>query len=314
MSVNILVIGELNVDLILRGYTVFPAPGKEVLVDDLFLTLGSSSAICAVGLARLGDHVSFIGKTGVDPWGDFCVETLRREKVDTSLVNRDPGLKTGLTASITAATDRALVTYLGATADMEARDVPSGTFTGFRHVHVSSFYLQRGLRPGLRGLFEAAHAAGLTTSLDPGYDPTERWERDLLDVLPEVDVFLPSESELQAITGCDQPAAALDTLANGRTLTIGKLGMRGSVALREGHVVSVPAFPVDSVDTTGAGDSYNAGFLHAWLHGRPLEDCMKFGAACGALSTLGLGGISAQPSFDEATSFLETRDRDPRPK
>src|SRR4051812_33103775 len=99
---RVLVVGEINVDLILQGAHALPAPGKEVVVDDLVLTLGSASAICAMGLARLGTPVAFLGKVGTDPWGDFCLEAMRATSIDVSRVVADPGIKTGVTVSITS--------------------------------------------------------------------------------------------------------------------------------------------------------------------------------------------------------------------
>jgi sugar/nucleoside kinase (ribokinase family) len=301
---KILVAGELNVDLLLQGYRTFPAPGKEVVVDDLTLTLGSSSAICAHGLARLGNAVAFRGKVGRDPWGDFCVERLNAAGVDTGPVIRDHSLKTGMTVSITSARDRALVTYLGAIEALTESDVPDELLENYAHLHVASFYLQRALRPGIRGLFVRAHRAGLTTSLDPGYDPAETWGRDIVEMLAEVDVFLPNESELRGITGEVAPETALSLLRNERTLTIAKLGRDGSMAMTDGQPVTVPAFEVTPVDTTGAGDSFNAGFLHAWLRGWNLDAAMLFASACGALSTLAAGGTGSQPSEEEVNRFM----------
>jgi sugar/nucleoside kinase (ribokinase family) len=169
---------------------------------------------------------------------------------------------------------------------------------------VSSFYLQQGLRPGLKSLLTRAHRAGLTTSIDPGFDPLDRWERDLIDTLEEADLFFPNEVELQAITGSDDPACALRALDNGRTQTLAKLGRQGCMTLLQGRAVRIPAFPVQPIDTTGAGDSFNAGFLHKWLSGGDTLEAARFGAACGALSTLGLGGTSAQPTEAEAAAFL----------
>src|SRR5262249_29218074 len=147
---RVLVAGEINVDLILQGSGSLPALGKETLVEDALLTLGSASAICAVGLARLGTPVSFIGKVGADTWGDFCRERMREAGIDTSGVRRDPGLKTGLTVSFTQPRDRALVSFLGAIESLTAADVPEAALRSASHLHVSSYYLQRGLRPGCR--------------------------------------------------------------------------------------------------------------------------------------------------------------------
>src|SRR5579884_1616631 len=258
---KILVAGELNVDLVLQNYHTFPTVGTEVLVDDVTLTLGSSSAICAAGLARLGNDVTFGTRVGMDRWGEMCVRWLQDLKIDTSRVLARANLKTGITVSITSARDRALVSFLGATTASCPDDFGSDSFAGFNHLHVSSFYLQKGLRPGLKEMLAQARAHGLTTSLDPGFDPDEQWARqDLKDVLEEVDVFLPNEVELEGVTGVSDRWEALRALANGTTLTVAKLGSEGCAALDDGETVTAPAFPVEAVDTTGAGDSFNAGF------------------------------------------------------
>ena len=176
---RVLVVGEINIDLICQGYHAFPSPGREVLVDDFRMVLGSASAICAMGLARLGTPVAFFGKVGDDPAGHFCLDAMRARGIDLEAVVVDPGLKTGVTVAITSTVDRALVSFLGSIASMSERDVPRALFSRADHVHVSSFYLQEALRPGVAKLFRDARAAGLTTSLDPGFDPSERWDPDL---------------------------------------------------------------------------------------------------------------------------------------
>jgi len=301
---RVLVAGELNPDLILRDYREFPTPGKEVLVEDVQLTLGSSSAICAVGLARLGNRVTFAANVGADTYGDFCIAALQQEGIDISLVNRRPELKTGITVSITSAADRALITYLGAIASLRAEDLPATVFAGHSHLHVAAYFLQDSLRPGLKRLFAEARRQGLSTSLDTGYDPAGKWSDGLGETLQEVDVFLPNETEIHAITGCEDVVAGLRALDNGHTLVVGKLGANGCIALERGRTITAPAFPVNVVDTTGAGDSFDSGFLHAWLQGRPLQDCLCLATACGALSTRGLGGTATQPTEREAESYI----------
>ncbi len=303
---KILVAGELNADLVMQNYQAFPALGREVLVDDVSLTLGSASAICASGLGKLGNQVTFAGKVGCDSWGELCIDSLTRAGVDCSLVVRDPALKTGLTVSVTSAKDRALITYLGAITALREDDIHDADLRGCRHLHVSSFFFQEALRPRLKTLFERAHAFGLSTSLDTGFDPAEQWDGNLMDVLTAVDVFFPNEVELAAIAGKSDPAEALRALVGPR-LTIAKLGALGAMAIEGGAVLSVPAFAVTPMDTTGAGDSFNAGFLHAWLRGADITAAMRFGSACGALSTLGLGGTSSQPSEREAREFMEAQ-------
>jgi len=302
-----LVAGELNVDLILQGYRTFPTPGKEVLVDDLTLTLGSASAICARGLARLGNSVTFLGKVGPDAWGNFCTQALKAAGIDTSRIICDPQLKTGITVSISSPSDRALVTYLGAIVELSGEDLPDSLLKEFTHLHVSSYFLQEKLRPSIRQVFSRAHRLGLTTSLDPGYDPSETWGADLREALLETDVFFPNEVEASALTNRSEPEEALRGLQNGRTLVVMKLGREGCMAFDKDSILRVPAFPVKPVDTTGAGDSFNAGFLHAWQRKDPLLTCLRYGTASGGLSTLGLGGIGAQPTLEELEAFLKAQ-------
>jgi sugar/nucleoside kinase (ribokinase family) len=301
---KILIVGELNVDLVLQNPLSFPVPGRETLVEDVSLTLGSASAICAAALTKLGEQVTFIGKVGCDAWGELCLASMREIGIDGSAVICDESLKTGITVSITSAKDRALVTYLGSIAALTADEILDSVLAAHRHLHVSSFFLQRALRPGLKSLLARAHQHGLTTSLDPGFDPEEHWGRDLSEVLNEVDIFLPNETELAGISGTADRSAALRSLDNGRTTVVAKLGADGCMAIQQGEMLNLPAFRVKPIDTTGAGDTFNAGFLHAWLEGRTLIEAMQFGAACGALSTLGLGGTGNQPTVEEAQAFI----------
>lgn len=270
------------------------------------MTLGSSCAITGAGLVRLGNSGSYLGIAGDDPGGRLCLDKMNALGLDTSRVKLNPKLKTGVTVAITSTTDRSLISYLGATTVLTSSDIPDGVFRGFNHLHSSSYFLQTGLHPGFEDVYARASHHGLTTSLDPACDPAGEWKSGLDRVLPQVDVFLPNEMELEGVTGKSDPAAALRALQNGRTLTVVKLGPRGAMALRNGQPVSVPAPEVQPVDLTGAGDCFNAGFLHAWLRGRPLEDALRFGVACGSFSIRGLGGTGAQPTEKEALEFMES--------
>ena len=300
---RIVVLGELNPDLILANYSSFPEAGKEVVVEDCTLTLGSASAICAMALAKLGNEVRFVSQVGADLYGDFCLELLRGAGIDTTYVDQTSSTKTGITVSVSSCSDRALITYPGALATFEAAHVTGAVFMGFEHLHMSSYFLQPRVRPRMAGLMRAATAQGLTTSLDPGFDPSERWGTDLVQTLKDVDLFFPNEVELRGITGDNDVERAVRSLANGRTLTVAKLGAEGCFTIVDNCVICQEAFPIDAVDTTGAGDTFNAGFMHAWLKKEPVPACLRWGAACGALSTLA-PGIQSQPSTAQAEELL----------
>jgi sugar/nucleoside kinase (ribokinase family) len=303
---RVLFAGEINVDLVLQGYQAFPSPGREVLVEDSELVLGSATAIMAMGLARLGTPVAFAGRVGDDLWGRYCLEDMAGRGIDLTRVIRGGGLKTGVTVSITHPGDRALVTHLGAITALTCADIPDAALAGLHHLHVSSFFFQEGLRPDLPDLFARAHRAGLTTSLDTGFDPSGRWDGGLRETLGETDLFFPNEVELEALSGSKDPAAGLRGLANRHTRVVAKLGEQGALTLDGDALIRVPAYRVPTVDTTGAGDSFNAGFLHRWLDGAPLVDCLRLGAACGALSTRALGGTAAQPTLEEAFALVRS--------
>jgi len=311
MEKRILVIGELNVDMIVSGLDAFPALGQEILADVLRIVMGSSSAICAAGLARLGIRVDFLGKVGIDYYGDFIVDELRRLGVGTQHLIRDDVVRTGITIALAYPQDRALITYLGCISHLHAADIKPSVFKGYDHMHVGSYFLQRGLQPGLSDLFDQARRARLTVSLDTGWDPEERWgDGDLLDLLNKVDIFFPNTEEAQAIARVDDTEEALRELGKRAGLVVVKRGPAGAMALQSGQILHSPGFQVNSVDTTGAGDSFNAGFLFAYVvQQRPLEEALRFANACGALSTTGYGGTAAQPTVRQAQ---ELTSRDPQ--
>jgi sugar/nucleoside kinase (ribokinase family) len=307
MGKDILVIGELNVDIIVGGLHLMPKLGQEVLVDNVGLVLGSSSATCAAGLTRLGAQVDFLGKVGQDYYGDFVVAQLSQLGMGTEYVARDQALHTGATVSLAFSFDRALMTYLGSIQALRLEDIPLAILPNYHHLHVGSYFLQRGLRPGVLELFREAHQAGLTVSLDTGHDPEGKWIRDgLLTVLTEVDIFLPNEAEACAIAGVKKSEAALRDLARRARLVVVKRGPRGAMSLRGGRVLYSPGFSVRAVDTTGAGDSFDAGFIHAHvLQGLPLDEALAYANACGALCTTGYGGTGTQPSRAQVEAFLK---------
>ncbi|MCD6291461.1 MAG: carbohydrate kinase family protein [Anaerolineae bacterium] len=304
---DVLVIGEINVDLILRAQEITPVFGQEKLIEDSELTVGSSSVIAACGMARLGLRTAFFGRVGDDEFGHFMLREMAARGIDVSPVVVDRSVKTGITVSLSTPRDRAMLTHLGGSIDgLQADDVPADLLSRSRHVHVSSFFLQARLQPGLADLFARARAQGATTSLDVGWDVYERWDGKLWEVLKRTDVFLPNEVEATRITRLDDVEAALARLAEHAGVVAIKLGAEGAIAQRGDEVARVPVLPVQVVDTTGAGDSFNAGFVYGFLHGWPLELALRLGIACGSLSTRRAGGTAGQPTLEEAVAALRS--------
>jgi sugar/nucleoside kinase (ribokinase family) len=302
---DVLVLGEINVDLILGADEITPIFGQELLVDDATLTLGSSSVIFACGAARLGLRVGFVGVAGDDEFGHYMLQEMAACGVDVSPVVIDPALKTGITVSLSTPADRAMLTFLGSTAALTSERVDRGLFERARHVHVSSYFLQTGLREGLPELLGQARTQGLTVSLDTGWDPAEGWNGGLQKTLAHANVFLPNEVEARAISGKESVARALAALA-ARVPTVAiKLGAEGAVAQRGEKVVRAATPPVQVVDTTGAGDSFNAGFVSGYLAGWSLERTLWLACACGSLAAREPGGTNGQPTLSQALEVID---------
>jgi sugar/nucleoside kinase (ribokinase family) len=298
----VLVIGDLNADLILTGLSGHPRYGREVLVSGCSMTLGGSAGIFACGLARLGREVRFLGKVGADATGDF-VRTLMRERgVDVSGVKRDPKTGTGIAVAFTETTDRALVSYLGTVASTRPSDVAPGTWRLYSHLHLTSPFLQLGLSGYFTTLLRAARRAGLSTSLDPGWDPRGRWDLDA--IYPLLDLLLVNESEAKALTALGKPAAAARKLAEKVPLVVVKTGPKGAVAATGQGSWKASSYPVDPIDTTGAGDTFDAAFVDGWLQGHRVEEVLAYACAAGALSTEKPGGYEGQPTRADALRLV----------
>lgn len=306
---DVTIAGELNLDLILYGLPEQLAPERELLADRMMLTLGSSSAIVAHNLAALGSRVGFQSRIGEDQLGQMALERLEQGGVDVSLVRRVTGtITTGLTVILYHEAWRNILTYMGTISELTYDDLDLGYLADSRHFHFSSYYLQRKLRPRVGELFQRLKSRGLTISLDTNDDPDDRWEGGLHEVLRYVDVFLPNEREACKAAGTEDLEAAIGKLSQLVPLVVVKLGRKGALAQRwTERVVSSP-LTVDAVDPVGAGDSFDAGFLHEYLKGSDLPKCLASGNRTGALSTTRPGGTEAfRDSVYRERFFAENR-------
>jgi sugar/nucleoside kinase (ribokinase family) len=301
---SVVVIGELNLDLIVTGAQRMPRPGEELIVDRMELTLGSSSAITACQLAKLGNDVLFVSKVGDDDFGRRALEFLREKGVSTESIIVAKSLATGLTISTTLGTERAMLTVMGCIQELRYEDIDFGLLRSRQHVHASSFYLQRKLRPDVARIFAEAKEMGLSTSLDTGWPHEGESIHDPDPVWPVLDVFLPNEEEAELLSERADLDGALNYFTERVPTVVVKLGPEGAIAGKGDETVRRAGFEADVVDTTGAGDSFNAGFLHGCLAGMNLAECVDLGNACGALSTRAPGGTTSQPTFEEAQEFM----------
>jgi sugar/nucleoside kinase (ribokinase family) len=293
-----IVVGEVNIDLVMWDIPM-PENEKEKLAKDMHFTMGGSSAITAHNLSVIGSKVAFMGKTGYDIFGDFIIQKLKEGAVDTSAIMRDDTLKTGVTVVIANPPKRAMLTYIGANVDLTIDDIDWNVVSKARHLHLGSFFLQTGLRKDVPKLFCKAKELGLTTSMDTNWDPNEEWGDDLFAALRYTDIFLPNDDEALQMTRKKTLDEAIYKLGNLIKVVVIKKGRHGATVYTENQIYRAPGFAVQAIETTGAGDSFNAGFLYKYLQGSKWQSCLDYGNACGALAVTSLGGTGA---------FMESHD------
>jgi sugar/nucleoside kinase (ribokinase family) len=291
-KLDVIVAGDVNADLILTEVPPLE-PGKEKLARDMELILGGSSSITAFNLARLGLKVGFVGVVGEDFLGRFCAEKLRSAGVDVSCLHRSKRWKSGLTVWMTRRGRRAGVTYPGTIELLRASDVPASYLARARHLHVGAYFLQKQLHQGAPALFRRARRLGLTTSLDCNWDPAERWDSGIREVLRFTDVFFPNEDEARRLAGKRHVRRAAEALGRLARIVVVKRGEKGVYVHSPEGAFEVPAVRTRVVDTTGAGDSFNAGFLSRFVRGAPLGECARAGVEAGARAVTRVGGTAA---------------------
>ncbi len=304
---DVTIAGELNLDLILYGLPDDLPPERELLASDMALTLGSSSAIVAHNLAALGTSIGFTSCIGNDDFGTIALERLRTIGVDVSTITRlDPPAKTGLTVILPRAKWRNILTYSGTIAKLTRQHLDFDFLASSRHFHLSSYFLQIGLQSYIPELLRRLKAAGLTISLDTNDDPFDAWESGVERVLPLVDIFLPNEREAQKITRTSNLEQAIEKLSRLVPLVVVKLGPQGSLAVQGSERIRSKPLHVECVDPVGAGDSFDAGFLSAFVRGEDLPACLASGNLAGALSVTRPGGTEAFRDQQHREEFLKT--------
>ncbi|WGW12247.1 carbohydrate kinase family protein [Saxibacter everestensis] len=311
-GVEVLVVGDANPDLLLTGDTIPRFGQAEQLLEGADLLLGGSAAIVACGLARLGVPSALASVVGSDQFGTFVLNYLRERGVDTSAVTISEALPTGVSVVLSKPHDRAILTFPGTIPALDAAGVRNAVERlEPRHVHVASYFLQPILATQLPELFGWLQERGVTISLDTNWDPTERWD-GLEDILPLTSVFLPNRAEAlsiaSAITGdrvtdLDQAGKALSALG---CRVVVKAGTDGGISFEHGSLTAqAPGLVLEVVDTTGAGDSFNAGYLAALSRGIEAEQQrLSLAATAGSLSVRALGGTAAQATENELTEAL----------
>ena len=312
---RVLVVGDANVDLVLSGDVVPRFGQAEQLLDAAALVLGGSASIAAHGLARLGVPTSIVAVVGDDEFGRFQVGELAAAGVDTSNVRVDVSTPTGISVHLAVPSDRAILTLLGTIPLLTAQDVLGAVErSACTHVHFASYFLLPALAGALPELLRGLRSRGITTSLDTNWDPAERWA-GVAEVLRVVDVLLPNEAELIALGAAGRvsggsrtadPAATAAAIAALGPRVVVKAGADGGWSVgQDGDVVGAAGIQVDVVDTTGAGDSFDAGYLAALVSGVTDEAVrLRWATVAGSLSVRSAGGTAGQATRAELLAAL----------
>ena len=304
---RILAIGDLNVDIIVSGMSEFPELGREIHCRDVRTVMGGSASIFACRLGQLGVEVDILGVVGRDYNGRIVLNTLRLNNVGIDKVIIRDDIRTGVTVSLTYSNDKALITFTGSIGALEPSDVPPELLRDYDHVHISSIYFQPKLLGHIAEIFKEAKRQGLTTSLDTQDDPSGRYEK-IWKMLEHTDIFLPNDKEAREIAKTTSLDEALMKIGfKAETLTV-KCGGRGAVGKMGDKIVRVKPLKINPVDTTGAGDSFDAGFLYYFLcKGMSFEDSLRFANAMGALSCLYIGGTGGRITEKDVLRFMHEK-------
>ncbi len=306
-ALDVLAVGELNPDLVLSDIQAEnPRLGTEQEFGAYLLTLGSSTAIACVLMQRLGLATAMSAYVGDDQYGRFCRAALETERVDVALVRTHPTLATGLTVCLPYPADRMLLTCKGTMTLNPADFVGADRLRQARHVHVGSFFLQDDLRPAVGELFRAARELGLTTSLDTGWDPREHWlAADLREAFAHTSYLFPNALEFERLSGTTAIEGGIARLLDlGIGAVVLKRGADGAVHGDAEGLWTHPGFSARPVDTTGAGDAFNAGYLAAMLRGAPVAERLMFANACGALTVAAVGGTGGVTDAEQVRAFI----------
>jgi sugar/nucleoside kinase (ribokinase family) len=310
MDKPILCLGIMVADVVGRPLRAIPDPGRLVLVDEMSLHTGGCAINAATALARLELPVEVIGKVGADSFGDFLIDALSERSIGSQGVKRDPKVGTSATmVMVEPDGERRFVHFIGANAKLTLADVDFSMLNSASILHIAGCLVL----PGIDGeptsnLLQRAKDAEVITFLDVVWDDTGRWMELIGPSLPYIDFFVPSLPEAQEITGLDDPEDVARSLLDRGVSTVGiKMGADGCLVMTdEGQIIRLPAYQVDVVDATGAGDAFAAGFIAGIWQDWPLEKAALLANAVGALCVTGLGATGGVRSLDETLDFMET--------
>lgn len=294
------------VDILLDCGQIKPVYGQtEQLIPGYNIELGGSAGIFACGMSKLGMRVAGIGTVGADIFGTYVKEVLGKSGVSIKNIYTDERVQTGVGVALCMSDhDRAILTYNGTIGEVRAVDFSEKLLAQTKHIHIGSYFLMEKLQSAYPNILAKAKKYGVTVSLDTNWDPKEKWDSGLLDIFPYVDVFLPNAKEAMAIAGTDDIESAATKLAELVPVIALKEGRKGARVYAGKTAIRESSAEVNVVDTVGAGDNFDVGFIYGFLHGYKLDECLKLGCFCGSMSTCRAGGIKGQVTKRELAVFL----------
>ena len=306
---DVYVYGDINVDLVIPGVEHLPLPGQEDVVDTMDTYVGGGAAIFTLGIGKLGLNPVFQGKIGDDCYGQFILNEFRDKNVDQTLISISNLNKTGISISFTNEADRSFLTYRGTNDEIDLSNINVDKVKEAKHIHLTSYMGRKNHKQYLE-LLKKIKADGTTTvSFDVGWDDTGEWYQGIYELYPYIDILFMNETEAIHYSRKTEVVEALKDFGNTCKLVVAKLGKKGAMAIQDGKLYKVESYKVQAIDTTGAGDSFNAGFVYGFLKGKSIEEALRCGNACGGLSVTALGGNTGFPKENELIEFMEQRER-----
>ncbi|TFE30613.1 carbohydrate kinase family protein [Cohnella luojiensis] len=301
------VIGDANIDLVVVGCNQVPQPGQEVFVDNMMMHVGGGAALFSVSLAKLGVRVAFNGVLGDDGYGQYIRESFTKYGIDTRMIQTSKLHNTGISIAFNPDTDRSFITYAGSNAELQVDQLDLDLVAQGRHVHVTG-YMGRRNHDQYMTLARALKEKGVTLSSDVGWDDSGEWDKGIFELMKLFDVFLMNETEALHYTGMVNVEDSLRYMGEYCGHVVVKLGAEGAMAMKDGIITRLPGYSVETVDTTGAGDSFNAGYLFGFLSGMDVKASLSYGNACGALSVTAFGGSTGTPNLEGLNDFIRRQE------
>ncbi|HHY82255.1 MAG TPA: sugar kinase [Clostridiales bacterium] len=292
---------DICVDFLLHLGEVNPEFGqKEQIIRDYGVELGGSCCIFACQAAKLGLVTKGIGVAGQDSFGSLVLEKLGEAGVITEDIRRYSSIKTGMGAALCKDNgDRAILTYTGTIDGVNPEDFTEDILRNTRHIHIGSYFLMKRLQRSYPKILKEAKKWGAAVSIDTNWDPDESWDSEIEDIFPYTDIYFGNENEAKAISGKQTVSEAVKLLSSKIPVVVIKMGEKGAAVYAEGKEYFRPALKVDVVDTVGAGDSFDAGFVYGWLKGYDFAKCLEIACLCGSCSTTRAGGIEGQLTYGQ---------------